>query len=81
MLRGIAVHEQAKLFLDGQPVAGVLSCEGGAFTPYCATELVRIELAVVPTIEGLYLLQVQNPAGPLSNELPMCVGESKFACF
>ena len=32
-----------------------------------------IELALVLS-NGLHLLQVQNPAGPLSQELPICVG-------
>jgi hypothetical protein len=35
---------------------------------------VSIDLAARPTPDGLYLLQVQNGPGPLSNELPICVG-------
>jgi hypothetical protein len=35
---------------------------------------VQITLSATPTPDGLHLLQVQNPDGPLSNEMPICVG-------
>jgi YVTN family beta-propeller protein len=81
LLEGLRVAEGAALFVDGQPAAGALTCEGGAFTPYCDSERVRIELAVVPAARGLHTLQVQNPAGPLSNEMPLCTGTRKLDCF
>jgi hypothetical protein len=44
---------------------------GGTFSPYCDSGFVQFALAGIPP-EGLHLLQVQNPDGPLSNEFPLC---------
>ena len=41
------------------------------------SQRVLITLAEMPA-PGLRLLQVQNPHGPLSNELPVCVGAVAF---
>ncbi|HSJ98542.1 MAG TPA: cytochrome c peroxidase [Myxococcota bacterium] len=73
-LAGATVRADSRIFVDGQPVAGTLSCVGGSFAPvYCSSDRVSVQLAALPA-NGLRMLQLQNPAGPLSNELPICVG-------
>ena len=47
---------------------------GGSFTPFCDSDTIRITLNSTPTPDGLHLLQIQNEKGPLSTELPICVG-------
>jgi hypothetical protein len=80
VLRGIDVAAEASLLVDGQAVEGEVACLDGAFSPaYCSSERVEIRLAAPPAAPGLHLLQVQNPAGPQSNELPICV-EPLEAC-
>jgi hypothetical protein len=74
-LAGIDVRAGARLFVDGRPVTGSLACREGGFEPeFCSSERVEIHLDILPSPPGLHLLQVQNPDGPLSNELPICVG-------
>jgi DNA-binding beta-propeller fold protein YncE len=73
-LAGIDVFADASVLVDGAPVAATLSCVGGSFTPFCSSRVVRIDLTAIPSTNGTHLLQVQNPNGPLSNELPICVG-------
>jgi hypothetical protein len=73
-LTGVAVRADAATLVDGAPVAATLACVGGSFAPvYCSSNVVRVTLAVVPP-NGTHLLQLQNPKGGLSNELPICVG-------
>jgi YVTN family beta-propeller protein len=72
-LTAVDVRADARILVDGQAVAGTLSCAGGVFTPFCDTQSVLVQLAAVPPL-GLHLLQVQNGAGPISPELPFCVG-------
>jgi YVTN family beta-propeller protein len=64
---GVDVAAGAALFVDGQPATGTVGCTGAGFGQ-CS-----VDLAVTPAA-GLHVVQVQNPAGPLSNELPFCVG-------
>jgi YVTN family beta-propeller protein len=73
---GVEVRQSAKILVDGRPAAGSISCVGGSFTPFCDSEEVQIDLDLVaePLTDGVHLLQLQNPAGPLGNELPICVG-------
>lgn len=73
-LAAIDVRGDASILVDGQLVSGTLTCDGGSFTPYCDSGQVIVDLAVVPPA-GLHLLQVQNPGGPLSAELPICSGQ------
>ncbi len=78
-LKGITVQAGAKLFVDGQPASGTVTCSSGAFNPYCAATAggtsgtVSIDLDVKPPA-GLHVLQVMNDGGPLSNEFPICLG-------
>jgi len=74
---GVDVSSTAVVFVDGQPQPGALiSCtpSGG----FCANGSIGIDLDVKPA-NGAHLLQVQNPQGLLSNEMPICVG-SDAAC-
>ena len=73
-LRAVTVRADARIFIDGQPVDGTLTCVGGSFAPvFCSSNEVSVQLAAAPP-NGLRMLQLQNPAGPLSNEMPICVG-------
>jgi YVTN family beta-propeller protein len=73
-LAGVTVRAGARILVDGQPVAGSVGCAGGTFAPvYCSSDRITVHLAATPA-NGLRMLQLQNPAGPLSNELPICVG-------
>jgi YVTN family beta-propeller protein len=76
-LEGIDVRPGALLLVDGQPTSGAVECVDGAFEPeFCSSQRVSIRLDAPPAAPGLHLLQIQNPQGPLSNELPLCVGGS-----
>jgi YVTN family beta-propeller protein len=79
-LRGQRIRLGATLLVDGQPAAGSIECVGGSYTPFCSTERVRVNLTSPPTEPGLHRLQVQNPQGPLSNDLPICKGDTLFTC-
>lgn len=71
---GTDVRSDAQLFLDGAPLAGAtLTCSAGVNGSFCNNGNVAIDFASTPAT-GLHLLQVLNPTGPLSNELPVCVG-------
>jgi hypothetical protein len=72
-LKGINVDGSAIIVVDGQQVSGTISCVGGSFNPLCDSDTVSITLSATPSPNGLHLLQVQNPTGLLSNELPICV--------
>jgi YVTN family beta-propeller protein len=65
------------LYVDGQPVAGSLSCTRSG--DFCANGNVSFTLNARPA-QGLHVLQVQNPLGPLSNELPICSSSTVSAC-
>lgn len=79
-VRGLAVRDGSAILVDGDPVGGSISCDGGSFDPECTSEVVTITLDVVPTTTGMHTLQVQSPSGPFSNELPMCVGTVRADC-
>jgi hypothetical protein len=75
-LAGQTVRADAIALVDGAPVAATITCQGGTFAPvYCSSNTVLVTLAATPP-NGTRLLQLQNPGGPLSNELPICVGTS-----
>jgi YVTN family beta-propeller protein len=75
---GTDVRSDAALFVDGAPAAGTITCSAGVTGNFCNNGNVSIDLAVKPAI-GLHLVQVLNPTGPISNELPLCVG-SQVQC-
>ena len=71
---GTDVRSDAQIFLDGAPVAAAtLTCSAGINGSFCNNGSVAIDFAATPAT-GLHLLQVLNPTGPVSNELPFCVG-------
>lgn len=70
---GIDVAQSATLLIDGVPAAGTLTCSAGASAGFCNPGNVSIDLLNNPGT-GLHLLQVQNPVGLFSNELPICAG-------
>jgi hypothetical protein len=72
-LLGTSVRTDAVILLDGQPATATLSCSPDLVTGYCNDGNVSIDLNQSVSL-GLHLLQVQNPSGPLSNEIPICVG-------
>jgi hypothetical protein len=79
LLRGIDIAAGATLLVDGTLAAGEIRCLDADFAPkFCASQYVEVRLDAPPTDPGLHLLQVQNPDGPLSNELPICVGPAPY---
>jgi hypothetical protein len=74
-LRAVDVDPNVALFVDGQLVTGGIDCVFGGTLPLCTNDQAAAVLNALPSPNGLHLLQVQNPAGLLSNELPFCVGQ------
>lgn len=72
---GTDVRGDAAVFLDGRPATATLSCGVEPGTGFCLDGDLSIDLNQSVAL-GLHLLQVQNPAGPLSNELPICAGSA-----
>lgn len=73
---GLDVDENAIVFVDGAVAVGAgLSCSAGVTAGICNEGAVSIDLASRPA-KGPHLLQVQNPSGLQSNELPLCVGSA-----
>jgi hypothetical protein len=70
---GTNVSSTASVFVDGQPAGATLTCSAGITGGFCNDGLVAIDLDARPSPDGLHLVQVQNPQGLLSNELPICV--------
>ncbi|RIL06420.1 MAG: hypothetical protein DCC71_06835 [Proteobacteria bacterium] len=71
---GTDVRSDAIVFLDGAPLAGAtLACSAGVNGEFCTNGNVAVDLPSTPSA-GLHLLQVLNPTGPISNEMPVCVG-------
>jgi hypothetical protein len=71
---GTDVMSAARVFMDGAPALGAtLGCSAGVSGAFCNDGAVSIDLLLKPA-NGTHLLQVQNPSGLLSNELPICVG-------
>lgn len=70
------------ILVDGEPVSGTITLTGG--TAVCdadtsnpqgsvTTQPLEISLGSLPATTGMHVLQVQKPAGLLSNELPFVV--------
>ena len=66
-MKGRHVQPGAGVFVDGRKVEGSVRCESGTL-PVCDDEIVLIELAELPAAGGMYLVQVQNPGGLVSND-------------
>ncbi len=63
----------ASIIVDGEVVGGTIACVGGSFTPFCSSEQISVTLDTVPSGSGLHVIQVQNPRGLVSNEMPFLV--------
>jgi YVTN family beta-propeller protein len=73
---GTDVMSAARIFVDGVPATGAtLGCSAGVSGAFCNAGAVSIDLTLKPT-SGTHVLQVQNPSGRLSNEMPFCVGSA-----
>jgi hypothetical protein len=74
VLQGRDIQPNAKVLIDGVPVAldAPISCSIGTQPlPNCLTTAIRVDLAASPAGLGMHLLQIQNPDGLLTNELPV----------
>ena len=71
-LQGRNIQPNAKVLIDGVPVTldAAITCASGTL-PACATTAIRLDLAASPAVAGLHMLQIQNPDGLLTNELPV----------
>jgi YVTN family beta-propeller protein len=72
-LAGTTVSATAWILVDGAPVTGTLTCVAGSTGGMCNAGNVSVDLTANPGT-GLHMLQVQNPMGLTSNEIPLCVG-------
>jgi YVTN family beta-propeller protein len=73
---GLDVDQNAIVFVDGAVAANAsLTCLTGATAGICNEGSVSVDLTSRPA-NGPHLLQVQNPSGLQSNELPFCVGSA-----
>ena len=70
---GTDVRTAVQFFIDGQPATATLTCLAGQANGFCVNGNVSIDITQSLSV-GLHLLQIQNPAGPLSEEMPICVG-------
>lgn len=70
---GLHIEANPTVLVNGQVAAGSVSCLGGSFSPTCDSSRIQVDLASPPTSSGVHLLQVQNPGGLASNELPFIV--------
>ncbi|MXY25745.1 MAG: hypothetical protein F4Y45_14660 [Acidobacteria bacterium] len=74
-LRGEHIQLGAYVLVNGRRVAGSVVCEAGVL-PDCEGDTVVVQLARLPAETGLHMLQVQNPEGLFSNDLPFHVIEA-----
>jgi YVTN family beta-propeller protein len=71
---GTDVRSDGVVFLDGAPFVGAtLTCSAGTTGNFCNNGTVAIDFPSTPAT-GIHRLQVLNPTGPISEELPFCVG-------
>jgi hypothetical protein len=71
-IRGRNIQPGAAVLLDGGPVwlDAPVACASGTL-PNCSTTQITVDLAAPPATVGLHLLQLKNPDGLLTNELPV----------
>jgi len=79
-LRARRLRDGAQVLVDGRPAQATITCTSGLYDPFCAGEDVTLTLASPPATTGMHTVQVQNPQGPTSNELPVCVGSGRPDC-
>ena len=74
-IKGRHVEAGASLFINGRKVTGVIGCGQGGTLPNCIDEELIIGLERLPQVDGMYLLQIQNPDGLMSNEFIINVAQ------
>jgi len=72
VLSAADIEPGATALIDGVPVGldAPVACQSGSL-PNCNTQFITLDLAAPPAVAGLHLLQLQNPSGLLTNELPI----------
>ena len=72
VLQARNIQPNATVLIDGVPVAldAPITCASGTL-PNCLSTAIRVDLAAPPAVVGLHMLQLQNPDGLLTNELPI----------
>ena len=75
------VEEDAVVLVDGEvaPLNAAISCSGAWPCTAPETLTIDLDLGTLALSNDLHLLQVQNPSGSISPELPICQG-SIAAC-
>lgn len=63
------VQPGAWVIVNGRRVNGGVRCRSGVL-PSCVGEEIIVELEEIPLEGGMHFLQVQNPEGKFSNDLP-----------
>lgn len=76
-LRGSHIFPQSNILVNGRRVDGSIRCESGEL-PHCRDNIVLVQLDELPEVNSMHMLQVQNPHGLFSNDLPFFVLESEF---
>jgi hypothetical protein len=76
-LRGSHIYPDANILVNGRRVEGSVSCETGEL-PHCKDNIILVRFDSLPEIVGMHLLQVQNPHGLFSNDLPFFVLDEEF---
>ena len=67
-IKGRHIQPESLIFVNGHRVEGEVSCEVDDF-PSCAEETIVVSLDEAPTRFGLNFLQLQTPAGMMSNDI------------
>ena len=75
-LRGSHVYPNANIVVNGRRVAGEVRCEEGEL-PNCKDNIVLVQLETLPETSGMHMLQLQNPHGLFSNDMPFFVLEEE----
>lgn len=76
-LRGSHIYPDANILVNGRRVEGSVNCETGKL-PNCKDNIILVQLDSLPETIGMHLLQVQNPHGLFSNDLPFFVLDEGF---
>lgn len=76
-MRGSHVFADANILVNGRRVEGTVSCEVGEL-PDCKDNIILVQLDALPDTTGMHMLQVQNPHGLFSNDMPIFVLEEEY---
>ena len=79
-LFGRHVAPDPVVLVDGQAVDATVVCELGGVLPSCDGERLLVALFGMPSPGGLRTLQLANPGGLVSNEVPLSVAGATGSC-